>query len=347
VLSSDGDLDEPFPDFDDEDSDFRSSQLTLVGSFGPEIYYKIQYEFSGADPEFKDFYFVFQDIPLLGNVRLGQGHEPNSMETLTSLKFNAFMEKSLMNALTPQRNVGGMIYDHSDDERYTWAMGMFYRTEIFEGDNAEDGYDLTGRVTAVPIYENSGETLLHLGLDFSSRKYSGDLRIRSRPETRLTDVRFVDTGDFEVDKTRQIGTEFVWDDGPLTVQSEYTLMQVDSPQFGDPDFYGGYVSVTYSLTGENRPYNRGSATFGRIEPKTHFAFGKPGHNGALQVAARYSMIDLDDALISGGKQEDLTLGLNWYLNSQMRVSFNYITGRVESLAEGRFHVFQTRIQYEF
>jgi phosphate-selective porin OprO/OprP len=346
-LESDSQLDRAYPGFDDDETDFRSSQLALTGSFGDDIYYKIQYEFAGDNNDFRDFYVVFQGVPWLGNVRLGQGQEPNSMETLTSLKFNMFQEKSLMNSLTPQRNLGGMFYDHSEDGKYTWAAGLFYRTEIFEGNNADDGFDLAGRFTTVPVYGNGGDTILHLGLNIARRKYSNELRFRSRPETQLTNIRFVDTGDFDASETLQLGTEIAWDDGPLTLQSEFTYMKVDSSPNRDPEFYSGYVSVGYMLTGEHRPYNRTSATFGRVEPARHFAFGKSGHNGALQVAARWSMIDLEDGMISGGTQNNLTLGLNWFLNSQMRATLNYITGRADSEAEGRFHVLQARFQYEF
>lgn len=33
------------------------------------------------------------------------------------------------------------------------------------------------------------------------RKNASDLEISSRPESQLTDTRYVDTGDFDVDKT--------------------------------------------------------------------------------------------------------------------------------------------------
>ena len=47
-------------------------------------------------------------------------------------------------------------------------------------------------------------------------------------------------------------------------------------------------------------------------------------SGAWEVAVRWSYIDLDDAPVLGGYLDDLTFGVNWWLNPNMRVMFNYI-----------------------
>jgi phosphate-selective porin OprO and OprP len=46
--------------------------------------------------------------------------------------------------------------------------------------------------------------------------------------------------------------------------------------------------------------------------------------GAWQIGARLGYVDLSDKAIQGGTIYDLTLGLNWYLNANMKVQFNNI-----------------------
>ena len=68
----------------------------------------------------------------------------------------------------------------------------------------------------------------------------------------------------------------------------------------------------------------------RFKPKEIFNWkknwSKGKGTGALQLAARYSELDLNDrsAGINGGEQKSLTLGLNWELNPMSRIMYNYV-----------------------
>jgi phosphate-selective porin OprO/OprP len=44
----------------------------------------------------------------------------------------------------------------------------------------------------------------------------------------------------------------------------------------------------------------------------------------LQVALRYSTIDLTDGGIDGGEENNAALALNWYPNYHLRLSADYI-----------------------
>ncbi len=92
------------------------------------------------------------------------------------------------------------------------------------------------------------------------------------------------------------------------------------------DFNGFYVSGMWYLTGESRaaaystsPLN--GAAFGEIKILNPVS---KGGWGAWEVAARYSQINLNDGGILGGRQEDITVGLNWYPVKGVRFMANWI-----------------------
>ena len=56
-------------------------------------------------------------------------------------------------------------------------------------------------------------------------------------------------------------------------------------------------------------------------------------------------IDLNDGPIEGGELANITVGLNWYLNPNVRIMFNYVHADIED--SGEADIFQTRFQVDF
>jgi phosphate-selective porin OprO/OprP len=72
----------------------------------------------------------------------------------------------------------------------------------------------------------------------------------------------------------------------------------------------------------------------------------------LEVGLRFSYLDLNDGDIKGGREKNFTAGLNWYLNPNVRLMFNYIRANVEDRAgppvnDGTANIFQGRFQIHF
>lgn len=58
--------------------------------------------------------------------------------------------------------------------------------------------------------------------------------------------------------------------------------------------------------------------------------GIPVNYWAADLAARWSYLDLSDAAIRGGQMENVTFGLNWYVNAYCKCVFNYVHSWVDS-----------------
>jgi phosphate-selective porin OprO and OprP len=318
-------------------SEFRRARLYFEGLLYERVEFKAQYDFAGGAAEFKDVYLGLVDVPVVGAIRVGHFKEPWSLEEQTSSKYLTFMERSPMNeAWSPSRNTGFMIHDGTD--RLRWAAGAFLPADDFGNAPETDEWGWTGRITGLP-WRAGDDRFLHLGAAASRRDPVDDAaRFRSRPEAHLA-PRFVDTGNLATDGVTLLGLEAAWVHGPYSLQGEWSQAAVDRPGAADADLAGHYLFASWFLTGESRPYDDGA--FGRVKPARPFGTGP----GAWEVAARWSSLDLDDAGVAGGQLDDLTLGLNWYLYSNVRWMLNYVLADLEGVGDA--DVVEMRFQIDF
>lgn len=350
----------------DEGVEFRRARLGVAGLIYDRVEYKAEYDFAGdGTADWQDVYLGLRKIPVLGNARLGHFKEPFSLDQLIGSNYTMFMERSLANALVPARNTGLMVQNHVLEERATWAVGVFRDSDAFgnrTGNDLGNEWNFTGRVTALPWYDNEGRQLLHLGLAASNRHPNKEdhdsnkdtetihaVRYRSRPEVHigpyLADTRYI-----PAEEVNLLGAEAALVLGPASLQSEYLYADVDATMGADdPAFSAWYVQGSFFLTGEHRPYKTTDGAFSRVKPKRN-AFDGEGGSGAWELALRYSALDLEDEKIDGGNLDDVTLGLNWYLNPNARVMWNYVHAMSDwgaKSVDAGADVFQMRFQVDF
>jgi phosphate-selective porin OprO/OprP len=191
---------------------------------------------------------------------------------------------------------------------------------------------------------NRGRQLLHLGLSYGHKFRNNDpVRFRQRPEAHLSPVRFVDTASFASDGIDLINPEVALVYGPFSLQGEYLHAFAQASEAKDPDFDGVYVYGSYFLTGENRVYKTSDGAFDRVNPSQNFDGN--GGLGAWEVGLRYSHLDFDENDFSAGELGDLTVGINWYLNPNVRFMWNYVLADLDDV--GDTNIFQTRFQVDF
>lgn len=338
----------------DQEVRFRELSLWAQGTVDHRLRYSISFDF-GADTGLGDAFVEGRDRGLdvfgyrVGQFRVGIFQEPFSFERSMSSHYTGLLERALpVWTFSPGYNLGYMLHDTALNRRMQWAVGFFSFGQTTEANSSNSVLSLTTRVTGLPIVNQDESKLLHLGASFSTRDpKGGTVQYRSRPEARFVDF-LVDTGEIEAGKIQLLGVEAVAVMGPIHVQSEAILSQVEQTEYGDLDLWGYYVQAGWFITGEHHSYDRELGVFSRMVPKTDATHPITGlftrrAGGALELVGRVSKVDLDDGGLRGGVMRNLSVGLNWYLSPTSIVKLNYIRSDVED--RGRANIVLLRYQF--
>lgn len=201
----------------------------------------------------------------------------------------------------------------------------------------------TGRFTVAPF--SGVDWLAHFGINGSYAARPADalgpdaaagamrypIQFRDRPELRVDGTRLIDTGTFNSEHASTLGFEAAFQLRNFYIEGEYQKLSIDrlDSTLPDPDFDGFYVQGSWILTGESRRYNAVTGVFDAPSVNLPFSPSNGGW-GAIELAARYSTLDLNynqgaigtapaaDS-VRGGEQTVMDVGLNWYLNSVVRI----------------------------
>jgi phosphate-selective porin OprO and OprP len=314
-----------------------------------------QYDFNDPLLPIKDAFVAWKGVPNT-NLTLGNMKVPFSLEWLESSNDTLFAERSLANALVPERRFGLSVGHHG--RAWTAVAGLFGNAA--SNGVVGDGTAVAARATYAPILKD--DVTLHLGLAGIHRRRSrgdDDFSLSTRAEAFLFGRPFVDTGTIaEVASVSQLGAEVAYRTGPYLVQAEY--IRADVERFGGLPtlgFQGGYVEGSVVLNSGGRDYGlapKGGTTYAVFKGVEVAGSQRVSRGGAgvFEVSARYSAIDLDDRAHRGGSERDVSVGLSWYPEPNIRFIANYVHGRVrpgtgqEDLGRRSFSVdaFVARVQ---
>ena len=249
-----------------EDGAFvRRARFVADGYIFKTIEFKVEFDYESYNSiSFDESYIGAKDLPFIDTVRFGQVHVPFGLEAYTSSRFLPMMERSpLFDAFYQEFAPGIFTNTTFFDQRLT-MQHMFGRIDNFSqfnGASFGDGkYQYSGRVSGLPIYEDSGRTLLHLGLAYQWRNgsnpgdFNGGTTLPSAPNSSVTanndlirfrarqsirdavglqgnSVRIVDTGNIVADNVQSINGELLGYLGPIWIQSETCVAHVDNAVF--------------------------------------------------------------------------------------------------------------------
>jgi phosphate-selective porin OprO and OprP len=338
---------------------FRRTRIGTDGLITEQLYYRLVLDFALAGrPSFRDAYVEYRDIDGLGTIRLGESRQPFGMDAQTPARDLLFLERSLVNALSPFRQVGLGLRNHNDGETLTWHAAVFgYPTDNFGDAINDSGFGSAARVTALPWVSDDGLSLIHIGAGHAFL-HPGEqgLRFRSSPEYGglLTGTGgsnpvvppFVDTGVLVGAQSNQFNVEGALIHGALTVQAEAVAAVSRLDSGAQATLTGAYVQSVLVLTGEVHKYDREFGAVKRLTPDRPVFAGGPG---AWELAARVSTLDLNDSSVAGGRLTDLTFGINWYLNDHSRLQFNAIKAYLDRdpVGNNQASIYAARMSVDF
>ncbi|MFD1616378.1 OprO/OprP family phosphate-selective porin [Gelatiniphilus marinus] len=313
--------------------EIRRSRLFASGSIYKNTAFKLQIDFTHKKVTLKDVYIHFKNIPIIGNFQVGHFKEPFRLESLTTNKYIMFIERAFPTDFTHERSDGIMIFNDFLNNRLSAQLGYFKPK-----DNV--GRAVTGRVTGLLINNEPNNNVLHVGAGFSHRK-TESFSISAKPAHLA--LEYINTNDItNVKHVNLLSLESAYIQNSFSLQGEYISSQVKT-NLDTYSFSSYYGQASYFLTGESRNIASSYHGFGRVKPSK--PFGENGGLGAWEVALRFASANLDSKTIFGGKQENVTLGITWYLNSATRIKLNNVLANVKGA--GKANVFQVRFQIDF
>ena len=331
-------------------SEFRRARIELSGEVAKNIGFLFQTEFAKGVVRFKAMNIYFNDLPKIGGkLSIGNIHEPFSLDQLTSSKYITFIERATPTELILKWRLG-FLYENFNLFKGRMGLQMAY---TLNGTNPggvnfkiEDGRNLSLRATGIVIDDKDSRQTLHLGASFSHAKPikinenpEREFIIAVRPEAHMANVSLFHVFE-DAENAKVTGFEAAYTLGPFSIQGEFVHANVatKSENFSVPSYYA-YIS--YFITGEHRPYKYGENVFARVKPIKDFNFKDKW--GAVELAARYSSFDLSDA--EQGKLNNITLGVNWYLNPRTRIMYNYILSDDQSPEKANIHLLRFQIDF--
>jgi phosphate-selective porin OprO/OprP len=326
-------------------------------------------------PAATDAWITIKDVPYVGNIRIGNQKEWFSLERLNSYRYLEFLERSYLFDLSMQTlynngfTPGISFFRTWLEDRVFSAIGFYKNESELLGFGLNDGqYAVTGRLAALPVWMPDECIFWHVGGAMSHRDPVNDqVQIRIRDHVRNAPLPLLplvaNTGPIGASSQDLFNVETAVVSGPLTLQAEYTANVIRGasvagvPQ-GDLVFQGAYVEALVLLTGESRTWNTREYVFNRVIPNRSLRVGRcdcdgdcDGYGlGAWELGVRYTYLDVSNKAVQAGQFHSLTFGLNWYLNANAKLQFNYDFARrldTGNPLQGNIHSFGLRTAFDF
>lgn len=338
------------PDYADpigNGTSIRRARFAVKGQIDENWYGEFDMDLANGLVELKDAIIRYTGIPNL-DLQVGNFKENFSLQRNTTSRYLQFMERPMVcSALAPSRHLG---FNAKYAKDFLWLSAGAFTQEVAGeeewtnvADNNKDfgrnaGYSLTAKAVLRPLYKAENASL-HIGAAYSYRttKVSmatgewGTYRASARNSTSINRKKYVDTNnlkDYDHNNLWTVELAGHWDG--IRYEAAYIADNVRFKENIAPvNLYGWYGQVGYLLFGGKQRYDANGAKYTKIKP------GKKW--GDVELCFRYEFIDLNypQANVYGGSAEAYAVGLNWWVNNNVKMQLNYQFNNNDRYANGK------------
>jgi phosphate-selective porin OprO and OprP len=317
--------------------------------------FKIMPDFGGGTTVLQDAYLDAKFNPAF-KIRFGKAKTPFGLERLQSATDIIFIERSLATNLVPNRDLGIVVFGDIGGDKFSYAVGVFNGVVDLGSadlDTFGDSKDFAGRVFVKPVPG------LGVGIAITAGNQDGVLLSPGLPTYRtqgqLAFFRYrlgttLDATTLASGTRLRYSPQATFYTGPFGVLAEYVSSSQEvilgtSEVEIENDAWN--FTAHFVLTGEPAGYKG-------VSPKDPFDL-EVNKFGAWEVAFRYSQLNIDedafpifaDPLTAASQAQNWAVGLNWYLNKNVKFSFSYDNTSFEDANIKTEKVFMIRNQISF
>ena len=330
----------------------RRARFAVKSQINKNWYGEIDMDMANGVFELKDAIIRFDGIPNT-QIQIGNFKEFFSIQRNNSSRYLQFMERPMVaQALAPSRHIGANV---KWAKNWLWLSGGVFgqtidilETRTFVEDANKDfgksqGLSYTGKFVLMPGYKNENWGL-HLAGALSYRQPNIDdeqmsvspgnfVRFSTRNSNSINRKKYIDTGEIaDVDHDLLYTAE---------IAGYYKGLRFEGAYMADDNFvttsstpnhlWGWYAQAGYLLFGGRQRYDTGGAKFTRVSRGREW--------GDIELCARYEYVDFNAPALMAGSAEAYALGINYYINNNVKFVINYQYNNDDSYANGKGNKF--------
>ena len=326
---------------------------TIEGTFGGIYDFKIMPDFGQGRTVIQDAYVAARFNPA-SVLTVGKFKSPVGLERLQSANDMKWVQRGFPTSLAPNRDIGLQLGGELGGGRFSYQAAFLNgsndggSSETFSDADVSDDKEYALRLFVNPFAESDSFAIRGLGIGIA-----GTYTDQTGNATQPLLPSFRTPGQSQFFRFRQFGTtagsaagtiadgertriapQLYYYVGSLGLIGEFTEVEQEVSRVVDigvrsatVDTYAWQFAASYFLTGEE-------ASFRGFQPKSRFSLADNTW-GAFEVVARAQALKVDENAFTGGSRsfadaataaseaEAWGVGLNWYLNENVKWLLDY------------------------